>query len=433
MVNLAFWLMAAMVLTNGATIPVFTGLVGMRAWPIMLPVLFVYLFLASLAFRVPLRWALGAPGFLIVAGLASHLLIGSFMAAGAASFPYENLLQYGYFIAAIVATAVGGSLVLRRAGIERLAIGCLVILGLTNSLTLASPVLVEFSSFVHRDAYHRFAGIFYDPNDAGYMGCLAVALALALLASHGWQRSLAGAVLILGAVATILSFSKTSLLVLGLLSFFFLMPSRRLSKIPFIVWIIVTSITGVVAFVIIVPDRVPFLPPNQIDLLLSITETLLKPGVEGDFNRQDLWRIALSRIAESPVSGNGLGEFFRLTVSGCGADQIEPCGVHNLYLLFLGEAGVVPLALFLLFLGSVLWERLRSGPSIAANAAAGWTLTLAVHAVTAHHLPRTIWGGFVVGLICAMAAYAAETAGRSHPHRHASVGHPPRGVRSIEP
>ena len=430
MVNLAFWLMAAMVLTNGAAIPVLTGLVGMRAWPIMLPVLFVYLFLASLAFRVPLRWALGAPGFLIVAGLASHLVIGSIMVAGAAPYPYDNLLQYGYFITAIVATAVGGSLVLRRAGIERLATGCLVILGLANSLTLASPMLVEFFSFVHRDADRRFVGIFFDPNDAGYAGCLAVALALAMLASHGWQRRLAGAVLVLGAVATILSFSRTSLLILGLLFLFFLLPSRRLSKIPFIVWMIVTGMAGVLAFVVIALDRVPFFSPNQIDHLLSITETLLKLGVEGDYNRLDLWEIALSWIVESPVFGNGLGEFFRLTVSGCGVHQIEPCGVHNLYLLFLGEAGVVPLALFLLFLGSVLWERLRSGPSIAANAAAGWTLTLVVHAMTAHHLPRTIWGGFVVGLICAMAAYAAE---RSRPYRHASAGHPSQGVRSIGP
>ena len=428
-VSLTFWLTAAVVLTNGAAFPSLTGLVGMQAWPIMLPVLFAYLFLASLAVRVPLRWALGAPGFLIVAALASHLVIGSVMAAGAASYPYEDLLKYGYFIVAIVAAAVGGSLVLRRAGIRGLATGCLIILGTTCCLTLASPVLMEFFSFTHRDAYYRFVGVFSDPNDAGYVGCLAVVLALALLASHGRHRKLAGAVLVLGTAATILSSSRTSIPALGLILLIFSLSAHRFPKRYFV---LVMGAASILAFVLIAPDRLSFLPPDQIDRLSSVG-ALSELDVGEDNRRLYLWQIALPLIAESPGLGNGLGEFHRLLTSGCGNGQVEPCGVHNLYLLFLGEAGVVPLALFLLFLGSVLWLRLRCGPSIAANTAAGWTLILAVHAVTFHHLPATIWCGFVIGLTCAMAAYAAETAERAHRHRRASARHPPRGVRSIRP
>ena len=86
-IGAVFWLTAAMILTNGAGLPVITGLVGVRSIVLLLPALVGCFFLASLAFRVPLRAALGAPGFLFLAALASHLVIGMAVGGGAGPDP----------------------------------------------------------------------------------------------------------------------------------------------------------------------------------------------------------------------------------------------------------------------------------------------------------------------------------------------------------
>ena len=409
LVNLAFWLPAFMLLLNIVHIPELTGVGRVLNWSFAVPILLSQLFLASLVFRVPLRWTLGAPGFLIVATMASCLVIGSAMVIGKAPYPYEYLLKYGYFIVTIVATAVGGAIVLRQTGVEGLAQGVLMLLCVTCILIITSPVLADFFPHAHHNAYFRFTGTFGDPNDAGYAACLTVALALALLAPQSRCRRLAGAVLIIGVAAVFLSQSRTSALALVLVFLFFLLSTHRSLKKSFLVWLTTIGATAIVAFAVTAPDRVPGLSDEQLRRLSSLKDTPLITGnISAGNNRPYLWQTGLSRIAESPVLGNGLGEFQQITDSGCSEGKVDPCGVHNIYLLLLGEAGMVPLAFFLLFLGSLLWQRLRQGPSIATDVAAGWTLIFAVHAMTFHHLLDSMRYGFVIGLSCAMAAYANE-------------------------
>lgn len=417
-----FWFTAAMMLTNGAGLPVITGLVGVRSIVLLLPALVGCFFLASLAFRVPLRAALGAPGLLFLAALASHLVIGMAVAVGAARYPFEDALKDAYALVAVLAAAIGGSLVLRRNGIQALSTACLVILGTACLLTLLSPVLVRFSSFVPRDAYFRSSGVFTNPNEAGYVGCLAVVLALVQRAPHGWHRLLTGAALVLGVAAVILSGSRTALATLVLLALFFMLFSRRSAVGSFVSRLVGAALMGIVAFITLVPEHVPFLPAAQKDRLSSIVKR--QPTPHDHTHRSVLWLTGLQRIGEAPVLGNGLGEFRRFAGTRCGGRGLVLCGVHNIYLMFLGEAGIVPLALLLLHLGRILGCPRRWGRSIADDVAVGWTLTFAVYAMVSHHLLNTTWCGFVIGLSCAMVAYADETADRSRP-RPAGRSPPP--------
>ncbi len=420
-VRFVFWLTAAMLLLNIGAIPELTGLEALQ-WAIAFVLAPSYLFLANLAFRVPLQRTLGAPGFLIVGTLVSCIVIGSIMATGGGSYPLEYILKYSGISVVIVATAVGGSLVLHQTGVEGLAKGLLCILGVTCILILASPWLHDLWTFLPDRAAGRFSGVFQDPNDAGYMGCLTLTLALALIAVRR-HRKLAGTVLVLSVTATILSNSRTAIVSLGLISLFFLLLSLRRS---FIVWLFFTGTVGVVALTVSVSDRVPFFSQRESDRILSIVES----GVSRE--RLFLWRIGLQRMAESPILGNGLGTFSIMegTALGDCNTRSGQCGVHNTYLLLLGEAGIVPLALFLLFLGSLLWRRLGGGHSLAADIAAGWTLTLAVYAMTFHHMLGIMRYGFVIGLSCTLAAFAAETAGRSGAGAAARFSQiPPRGAR----
>ena len=53
--------------------------------------------------------------------------------------------------------------------------------------------------------------------------------------------------------------------------------------------------------------------------------------------------------------------------------------------------------------------------------ATGWALTLAVYATTFHHLLGVMRYSFVIGLSCALAAFAAEAAGRGSRGRSVSA------------
>ncbi len=404
-IHVAFWLMAAMLLLNVVWIPTLIGLGRAVSWLVALPLLLSQMFLVSLAFRLPLRRAMGSAGFLIVAALAYYFFIGSSMAIGTVPYPFESMLKIIYSAMAVVAAAVGSSLVLRQTGIDGLVTGMLALLGVTCTLIIASPLLRNVFSFQHQDFFDQFFGVFMDPNDAGYMGCLAAVLALASLTPHSRCRKLAAAVLMLSVVATILTNSRSAIVTLGLTLFFFLPSLYRALRAfwPAIVGVVI----GMTLLVANVLDFASLFSEKNIRRFTQMTQPFEANVLED--SRLFLWRIALPQIAEAPVLGGGLGKMQYLDGTICGGSIYAVCGVHNTYLLLLGEAGMVALTLFLLFLATLLWQRWRWGASIATNVAAGWTLVLAVNAMMFHHLLSTLWCGFVIGVSCAMAAYAAET------------------------
>ena len=421
-IHIAFWLTATLLLLNVLWLPTMIGLDGVVTGFVALLLLCSQLFLASLAFRLPLRRAIGDAGLLILAALTSYLVIGSLMAIGVATYPFEDMLKIGYSIMAVAAAGVGGSLVLRQGGIDRLAVGMLMLLGVTCIFILASPVLEEtVFSLQHQDFGQQAFGVFTDPNDAGFMCCLAAVLAIASLAPHSQHRTLAAAVLVLSVTATILTNSRTALVTLVLILLFFLPSLYRAFRAFAIARLAIAGIAGSIILVTVFTDLVSSQPEHQIRRMEELTQLFEADVLE--ISRLYLWRLALPQIAEAPILGNGLGAMRNIYGTSCGGTVDDFCGVHNTYLMLLGEAGIVPLMLFLLFIASLLRRCLRRRSAIAADVAAGWTLVLAANAVTFHHLLSSLWCGFVIGLICAMAAYAVETAAdRTQPRAPGETG-----------
>ena len=118
--------------------------------------------------------------------------------------------------------------------------------------------------------------------------------------------------------------------------------------------------------------------------------------------RLRLWRIGLDRFLESPLVGNGIHTLLYMEGAPVGYSG-EPAGVHNLYLLLAGEAGVVPAGLYLVFLCSLLRRRRTAPPSPAADAVVGWALVMALYGLTQHHLLTLGPFMFLAGLSCALA------------------------------
>lgn len=404
----AFWLAALLALFN------LNGLARM-VWGVgqagIIALLLCCAFLARLAFRsIPWRQALGVPGVLLLASWAGYVLIG--MAAGLAVAgpgiewtPHHQayLLRCGMSFLIIAGAAYGGAMAARRHGTKKLMRILLLLLALNCLLTLASPVLATWYRFPPPELSYRFSGVFWDANEAGLVACLAAALGLALLGrgevSKAWGMLLA---LALSAVAVLASFSRIALVVLLLLLCCHLFSRARVARLT------VMAIFFAGAGLALNVERLPLQPQQaqRVESLLSLDDfDVERHALQSAFecSRFHAWGQALPRVLEAPLSGQGFGAFRFVKKSPRCQEGGEFLGVHNLYLLLLGESGLIPLVLFLLFLGGLLWLPWRQAGA-AAPAVAGWALVIAVYGMVSHSALNHGWSAFIVGLSCALAA-----------------------------
>ena len=423
-----FWLLAVATLVNWnhlANMTVGTGLL------VNLGLALCTVFLC-LAVRTPLRRALGVPGFLIVAVLISYLFIGLSVALVTGFAWYENgpTLPFHVGLAAliVVATALGASAALHRVGAERVLKGILAILTVTCIFIPATPFLLDHVytlpphlSDVSEISAFRAIGTFQDPNIAGMVACYTAGLALSFLIG-GRYRPVAVLVLILSSAAVILTFSKAAFLTLALLFLLFLWPSTsslRLKPTSAATTLVIVLVAGGIVLILVNAERL-LMVREEFGYRLAAQEdrlTWIKTfgGIDHDNaleTRLNLWHLGASQITESPLFGHGITWFHHLEgASDCRLGVT--CGVHNTYLMLWGEAGLVPLSLFLFFIGSLLRKRLTLPRSLATDAVTAWSLVFAVASMSIDGTVYSFWHAFILGLSCAVASHATrEVRGR---------------------
>ena len=110
---------------------------------------------------------------------------------------------------------------------------------------LASPVLQDVGLTPLYRLPFRLPGAFTDINDAGFVGCMTAAAAVALLCNGG-RRKLAYSGLIVGYAAAGGSLSRTAVLVIGALSIFFLLSNGLGRRRPMLRLLCVLSLGGIV-------------------------------------------------------------------------------------------------------------------------------------------------------------------------------------------
>ena len=480
---------------------------------------------------VDLRWwkSLGAPGWLLLAAIASYLFISSGTSLAAdAELSTKDVLRQAFFFLVTLAAILGGRGLLERIGVETLLKWTLVILAASCAVVLASPWLRDIGVLPEYRHPYRMTGTFSDPNDAGFVACMTAALALAFQ-SNGRQRPLGCLAVVLGCAAGLVSFSFTAILVLGgMLILFLVLNVRRLRRDLLHTGLTVLCIAGVLVWLIsgapVVnthqawiddpydakrvgdtitvflvdnkPHRADDYPANSwrwqradarpgdvdtpddatwtnIEGALSPNYTpadedggkflrawvsyekdgmthqvqtmaigpimaasaatatdasaplhLLKPPGEtveafrgkADFNigsgrplsrRMFLWGMGFDKVLESPIAGHGLFQLQNMEGAPVG-HQGTPAGVHNVYLMLSGEAGMIPLVLYLLalfFLMRLLWTVRKS---LGRDSVVGWVFVMALYGLTAHHLLTMGAYNFVIGLACAMTAFLVQ-------------------------
>ncbi len=128
-------------------------------------------------------------------------------------------------------------------------------------------------------------------------------------------------------------------------------------------------------------------------------------------DRPLLWRLGFEKAMEAPVFGHGLRALKYLkgapvTWSGALPDP------HNLFIMLLGEAGIVPLLLFLSAIVLLLRTQWVAPKSLARDATVAWVIVIVLYCMTFAHLLGEEAFMFLAGLSVAIGAVRGAGARR---------------------
>jgi len=408
LVALAFWTLSVLCLLNP------NGLMRMRTGEeraFSEAILICCLLALAGLTRVRTREALGLPGALILACLMFYSGIGIVVAMVAGADLQQAqwyLVRHVKSALVILAVAVGGRVLWRRVGGERMTQGLLLVMMASCTLILASPWLLDLLRFPPLDGEYRFFGSFADPNEAGLMACFTVVTALAVIDS-GRSRVVGLGALLVAVAALVGTFSRTALVVLPLVLLASL-PARRgggRKRVAGSVAVVALGVAGVLAA--LDPAAVG---ERRASRWNSVVELATLSSVEDVSlaDRAALWSLALEETLDAPLLGNGLGRLHALDGAWYNREGML-LGAHNQYLILAGEAGFLPLVLFALFLAVTFRAGFTKKASWPLGAASGWAIVLIVFSMTFHGILTYRICNFIIGLICVATAGCLQDEG----------------------
>jgi O-antigen ligase len=243
-----------------------------------------------------------------------------------------------------------------------------------------------------------------NPNDLALLLNLIIPFLIALAGRGGavWRRGLAAGLALVAAAAVVVTFSRSGFITLATLALLYLWHAARRGR------------AGVAVGVFVVALGVLTLAPAGYGTRLSTVSDI---DTDPTGSAQDRWRdmvVASGFVVEHPVIGAGLGMDFLALNERRGARWLS---VHNVYLNYAVDLGVLGLALFIaIFIGSVrrtgAVERDRRAAGIddvVTRIAGAARISLVAFAVAAFFYPVAYHAYFyyVAGLALAVSQVAA--------------------------
>lgn len=193
-------------------------------------------------------------------------------------------------------------------------------------LTLGS-ISILIHAFFFQDNYGRYSGFYLDPNAAGFVCLIGYGLSFSIT---NIKLKIIGQFLL--TFAGILTFSRTFILLWILISLISIYANRKNAvnfAIGTIVIITILSIASILQLNVVRLEALEsFLGNNSSN---SITV------IQSD-SRFETWSVYYNQIIENPIFGNGYK-----TLSGYYGNY---AGVHNTFLMILGESGVFTFLVF---------------------------------------------------------------------------------------
>lgn len=280
--------------------------------------LVVYYFLEK---KTELNW------YLIIITLA-YFIIGSFQYYGTSSIFILELIKYLIFV------VCGYELSKRITNLEMFY------------FILIGALSIGFDALLFPTIFGRYSGFYLNPNVAGFM-CI-----------YGYSL--------------VYSLKNTSLKLLGQFVFT-LMGLLTFSRTFIVIWLFLNLISlkisiknirilgiGVLIFgALIIIDDIAGLNNPRFEQLKNIVnnENVSTEEINED-SRAETWAQFYDEILAAPIFGSGYGTF---------SGKLGSLGTHNTYLMIIGEAGIIPFALFLIYISYLFYWSIyffRNSPNL---------------------------------------------------------------------
>lgn len=256
------------------------------------------------------------PNWWIIIMALLYFIISSFQFYGETKYFVRETLKFFVFI-------VGGYELVKRVSKEQLFL--IILMG---SLSVAIHALFLPTKF------GRYSGFYINPNEAGFICIYGYALAYSLK-----NKSIKLFGQFVFTLMGLLTFSRTFIIIWIFLNIISLRISLKNIRILGIVIVIFSTLIFI--------DEVVGLNNPRFEQLKNIVtnENVSTKEISSD-SRTETWANYYDKIMKAPIFGNGYG-----TLSG----KTGLLGVHNSYLMIIGEAGIIPFALFVGYIGYLFY------------------------------------------------------------------------------
>ena len=358
--------------------------------------------LAATARYSPVR-VMGTPGFFFLATIALYNIIGTAVSMyHDVEFVPFGTTQIGSLFGMLIVAAVasGFAETASRIGIDRLLRGMLAIFIVVSMIIVATSMLDDF--FVWSVDWGRAEGLSDGPNIAAVLACLTVALAGALIAWRG--ASVLPIVAICVAVpATVTTASRTGMVMLAAVAIMHICFGTKKHG--------AAAVVPVSLITLAVFAAISWLIVTEPDWLLFAVD--LSRMTWDDTSRLLLAQHALSLIGESPIFGQGIDTFIAMrdAPASCGINmQRVDCGAHIMYLLILGEAGILPFTSLLMFFVVAFAKCSWPPDSLPKTVVLGWMLCLTIFSLLQPTIFHDMSFFFIVGTSCGLLSYGGTAA-----------------------
>lgn len=347
-------------------------------------------------------------GFWYLAFVGSYLMIGLLSAA---YFGFREALGtaiWGAFLNLLtVATFFTAAFILGRQ--DRLFEAVTVLKGFMTVMAvsiIASPLYAEFLPAFHDYDVSRNAGVLGNPNVAASLCYIGFAVTLAQIRTYNYF-SVAQVLLFFAATAS--TFSKAGFIAILALAVIFALKSWASGRrnLPVLLTISIVTLVTVALGVALVLELESYfeLSPEQLRRLDAI-RLIFTSGVLDDettTNRTGLLQLAFAQWLASPIIGLGLGAMHLVAGS--------EWGVHNTFMMVLGESGVVPFFLLAgLCIAGIRWGW-RNFESWEGRFVLGYGISFSLSCLSSHNILEDRFHNAMIGISLAIVLLARLRSG----------------------
>jgi O-antigen ligase len=274
-----------------------------------------------------------------------------------------------------------------------------------KSILLVSCIFVPLSPylsiyFAYSLPLERSSGLFANPNEAAVAALFCIVLIVAYPARN---RLLTFTQAMIALLALLLTFSRTGFMTLVALGLLFVIGRRSLGL--FFIATLALAL-GWIGLGFVFESDAFHLSYDQRERLADTLNVLSgEISAQTTTGRTLLWELGLRQIGQQLPWGSGIGEFHAL-VGGLRErpDLNKWLGVHNSYLMVLGEAGVVP---FLLLIGFLIRLFLLGSRAPERVVAIGFGVILVLDMMSSHNTLSIRLSNVALAFVMVIAARVA--------------------------